>query len=319
LLFGFAAAGFLLMILAAAVFMGCGVVVVQRQPSLETATLLAGAATWLAGNVMLFEGRAAVPWWIAFFALTIGGERLELSRYLKRAPWVRRGLQFCGLLCRRLWFEGAGVVLPLRWAVALTRRHYPPGPPAALRCRLPARGLFLARAGRRADRACHGLRRRAARVFRRLRLLNGIRSRASDPARGSQNAVSLPPRALPPPCSSISLAVCVLSMPLGAWGTPRSCFVPASSPVTMFDHRQRPRRAPVACSCWDYQSRAPEPRKLVVAAPHTTVAEAANLMKKGNAGAVLVVDDGRPVGIFTERDVLFRASRPPEPAKTRVT
>jgi hypothetical protein len=30
-----------------------------------------------------------VPWWISFFALTIGGERLELSRYLKRPPVVR--------------------------------------------------------------------------------------------------------------------------------------------------------------------------------------------------------------------------------------
>ena len=30
-----------------------------------------------------------MPWWIAFFALTIGGERLELSRYLKRTPAVR--------------------------------------------------------------------------------------------------------------------------------------------------------------------------------------------------------------------------------------
>ncbi|HEU5176710.1 MAG TPA: hypothetical protein VFU24_04600, partial [Burkholderiales bacterium] len=67
-----------------------GVAVMRRQPSLETATLLAGAAAWLAGNVMLLEGQAAVPWWIAFFALTVGGERLELSRYLKRAPWVRR-------------------------------------------------------------------------------------------------------------------------------------------------------------------------------------------------------------------------------------
>ena len=42
LLCGFVAAGFFLMILAAAVFVLCGVVVVQRQPSLETATLLAG-------------------------------------------------------------------------------------------------------------------------------------------------------------------------------------------------------------------------------------------------------------------------------------
>jgi hypothetical protein len=90
LLSGFVATGFSLMILSAAVFVACGVAVMRRQPSLETATLLAGAAAWLAGNVMLFEGRAAVPWWIAFFALTIGGERLELSRYLKRPPWVRR-------------------------------------------------------------------------------------------------------------------------------------------------------------------------------------------------------------------------------------
>ena len=90
LLAGFATAGFVLMVLAAAVFVLGGVAVMRRQPSLETATLLAGAAAWLAGNVMLLEGRAAVPWWIAFFALTIGGERLELSRYLKRAPWVRR-------------------------------------------------------------------------------------------------------------------------------------------------------------------------------------------------------------------------------------
>ncbi|HEX6155521.1 MAG TPA: hypothetical protein VFZ54_05825 [Burkholderiales bacterium] len=90
LLAGFASAGFVLMVLAAAVFVLGGVAVMRRQPSLETATLLAGAAAWLAGNVMLLEGQAAVPWWIAFFALTIGGERLELSRYLKRAPWVRR-------------------------------------------------------------------------------------------------------------------------------------------------------------------------------------------------------------------------------------
>jgi hypothetical protein len=90
LLLGLALPGFVLMVLAALVFVAGSVVVMQRQPSLESAALLAGAAAWLAGNVMLLEGRAAVPWWIAFFALTIGGERLELSRYLKRAPWVRK-------------------------------------------------------------------------------------------------------------------------------------------------------------------------------------------------------------------------------------
>ena len=82
--------GFAAMVLSATLFLAANVVVLRRQPSLETATLLAGAAAWLAGNVMLLEGRAALPWWIAFFALTIGGERLELSRYLRRPPWVRR-------------------------------------------------------------------------------------------------------------------------------------------------------------------------------------------------------------------------------------
>jgi hypothetical protein len=90
LLAGLVTLGFSLMILAAAIFTLCSALVMRRQASLETASLLAGAAAWLAGNVMLLEGEAAVPWWIAFFALTIGGERLELSRYLRRAAWVRR-------------------------------------------------------------------------------------------------------------------------------------------------------------------------------------------------------------------------------------
>jgi CBS domain-containing protein len=49
-----------------------------------------------------------------------------------------------------------------------------------------------------------------------------------------------------------------------------------------------------------------EPRKPVVAAPDTTVREAARLMKKAKVGAILVVSAGRLAGIFTERDALFR-------------
>ena len=49
-----------------------------------------------------------------------------------------------------------------------------------------------------------------------------------------------------------------------------------------------------------------EPRKLVVAAPHTSVGQAARLMKEGKVGAVLVVEEDLLVGIFTERDALFR-------------
>ena len=89
LLVGLATEGFVLMALAAAVLFAASIVVFRRQSSLEMGTLAAGALAWLVGNVGLLAGIPAVPWWMAFFALTIGGERLELSRYLKRGPVVR--------------------------------------------------------------------------------------------------------------------------------------------------------------------------------------------------------------------------------------
>lgn len=89
LLLGFPVPGFVLMAAGAGVLVIASAVVFTRQRSLEMAALLAGAAAWLAGNLTVFFGLPAVPWWIAFFALTIGGERLELSRYLKRGPAVR--------------------------------------------------------------------------------------------------------------------------------------------------------------------------------------------------------------------------------------
>lgn len=47
-------------------------------------------------------------------------------------------------------------------------------------------------------------------------------------------------------------------------------------------------------------------RKLVLATPQVSVAKAARMMKKSKVGAVLVVDKGRLVGIFTERDAVYR-------------
>ncbi|MFA7278986.1 MAG: CBS domain-containing protein [Sterolibacterium sp.] len=49
-----------------------------------------------------------------------------------------------------------------------------------------------------------------------------------------------------------------------------------------------------------------EKRNFVMAPPVTTVAQAAELMAKKNVGAVMVVDGERLVGIFTERDAVFR-------------
>ncbi|HJS38859.1 MAG TPA: hypothetical protein VJ789_12115, partial [Burkholderiales bacterium] len=115
LVLGFPAPGFVLLALAAAVLVVASTAVLARQVSLEMATLLAGAVAWLAGNLSLLAGLAAVPWWISFFALTIGGERLELSRYLKRGPFARGAFMVlaAALLAAPLSPRLLGVVLVL--------------------------------------------------------------------------------------------------------------------------------------------------------------------------------------------------------------
>jgi len=115
LVFGFAAPGFALLALAAALLVAASLAVLSRQPSLEMATLAAGAVAWLAGNLSLYAALPAVPWWIAFFALTIGGERLELSRYLKRGALARNAFMVlaAALLAAPLLPRVLGVVLVL--------------------------------------------------------------------------------------------------------------------------------------------------------------------------------------------------------------
>ena len=49
-----------------------------------------------------------------------------------------------------------------------------------------------------------------------------------------------------------------------------------------------------------------EPHKLLTAPPGTTVSKAAEMMAKRNVGAVMVVENQQLVGIFTERDAVFR-------------
>ncbi|HEY8249235.1 MAG TPA: CBS domain-containing protein [Burkholderiales bacterium] len=62
-----------------------------------------------------------------------------------------------------------------------------------------------------------------------------------------------------------------------------------------------------------------EDQKPVTASAGITVASAARLMKEHRIGAILVIQDGRLAGIFTERDALFRViAEGRDPAKTRV-
>jgi CBS domain-containing protein len=60
-------------------------------------------------------------------------------------------------------------------------------------------------------------------------------------------------------------------------------------------------------------------RKPLVVAPATTVSAAAREMSRRRTGAILVVDDRRLVGIFTERDALFRVIAPGrDPSTTEI-
>lgn len=62
-----------------------------------------------------------------------------------------------------------------------------------------------------------------------------------------------------------------------------------------------------------------ERRKFVTAPPTTSVREASELMAKKQVGAVLVVEEGRLLGIFSERDAVFRViARGLDPAATKL-
>jgi hypothetical protein len=90
--------GLWLMAAGSLVLAAASVLLTRRQSSLESWTLAGGAGCWLVGNAVAALGAplaAAVPWWLAFFALTIGAERLELSRYMRRpraAHWLFGGI-----------------------------------------------------------------------------------------------------------------------------------------------------------------------------------------------------------------------------------
>ncbi|MCX7141196.1 MAG: CBS domain-containing protein [Proteobacteria bacterium] len=59
-----------------------------------------------------------------------------------------------------------------------------------------------------------------------------------------------------------------------------------------------------------------EKKKLLTAAPDTTVSNAAKLMAGKNVGAVMVIEEERLVGIFTERDAVFRVMAKGRDAET---
>lgn len=92
LIAGATAAGLWLMAAGAAALVAASAAVWARQPGFEVGVLLAATLCGLTGTGLVAAGgvpAAALPWWIAFFVLTIGGERLELSRYVPRGPGAK--------------------------------------------------------------------------------------------------------------------------------------------------------------------------------------------------------------------------------------
>ena len=55
---------------------------------------------------------------------------------------------------------------------------------------------------------------------------------------------------------------------------------------------------------------------MVTALPETTVGEAARLMASARVGAVMIIENEALIGIFTERDALYRVIAPARDAQT---
>jgi hypothetical protein len=82
--------------------------VVRLQRVTFTIVMSAGALAWGVGNLLWRAGwpfNRVVPWWIAFLALTIVGERLDLSRFQRSSKWSQP------LLYAALGIFAAGLLL----------------------------------------------------------------------------------------------------------------------------------------------------------------------------------------------------------------
>lgn len=78
--------GALLLTASAAALLLLFLAFLLRQSALPLVVMTVGVTYWLGGNIAWATGgwapREVVPWWMAFLALTIAGERLELTRFL---------------------------------------------------------------------------------------------------------------------------------------------------------------------------------------------------------------------------------------------
>jgi hypothetical protein len=95
-------------------------VMMRREPALHTAMMFLGGLAWVTGNSLWLFGLPIfkiVYLWMAFLILTIGGERLELSRVLRPAP---RQLRIFCVVATMLWVAALLCLYDLGWGARLS-------------------------------------------------------------------------------------------------------------------------------------------------------------------------------------------------------
>lgn len=95
-------------------------VMVRREPHLHTVTMFFGVLAWVVGNflwVLGFPIFQIVSLWMSFLVLTIGGERLELSRVLRPSPGQ---LRIFGLIAAALLVGAVLSIFNLDWGARLS-------------------------------------------------------------------------------------------------------------------------------------------------------------------------------------------------------
>lgn len=108
--------GALLTVIASAILSVASIKIFLRQRELFTFTLLIAALCWLLGCVLWLCGShlaQVMPWWMGFLIITIVGERLELSRFM-RPTYGSKILFVFSLL---LFLAGAGIASLGTWPV----------------------------------------------------------------------------------------------------------------------------------------------------------------------------------------------------------
>lgn len=114
-----------LLVAASLLFVGVNASLVRRQRAAHTALLFASACAWCVGNVLFAldaAGTAVLPWWFAFLVMTVGAERLEMTRLMRDRPGARPALVavlaalLAGAAASFAWPAFGGVVFGLSLA-----------------------------------------------------------------------------------------------------------------------------------------------------------------------------------------------------------